>query len=105
MKDRIFRVNPKQFGARLRILRDEAGLSQAELARRLKVNKQTISSWETGHRTPNFVDVVRIASILGKNVDDFAAIPEEIHKPEMGRPKRKIQPPTLSTDAEKESHD
>lgn len=86
VQTRNFRVNPKQFGVRLKAIREAAGVSQAELARRIESNKQTVSSWETGHRTPNFVDVVRIAAVLGKNVEDFAVIPDVMPDTKMGRP-------------------
>lgn len=79
-------VNPIQFGARLRNIREAVGLTQAELARRIDVSKQTLASWETGHRTPNFIDVVRCASVLGRNVEDFAVIPDVIPERKMGRP-------------------
>lgn len=82
------RVDPKQFGARLKMLREAAELSQAELARRSGVKTQSLASWEIGHRTPNFIDVIRIAAALGKNVDDFTVIPAEIPDPKLGRPAR-----------------
>ena len=85
---RPFIVKPKQFGARLRQLREEAGVSQKELADHLKLSDATISQWEGGVRSPNFVVVVKIAEFLKKEMNDFAVIPDEIRPRTAGRPKR-----------------
>lgn len=52
----------KVFAERLRKLRKEKGLSQAELARELDVASNTISIWELGKRMPEEKTVRQIAS-------------------------------------------
>lgn len=49
----------------LRRYRDEAGLSQQELADRVGISKSYISSLELGYRAPNLNILVRIAYVLG----------------------------------------
>lgn len=40
------------FGQTLRLERDLAGMSQTELAKRLGLARSTVSSYESGFRTP-----------------------------------------------------
>lgn len=41
-------------GERIKELRKKSGMTQTDLAERLKVTKGTISTWETGSRNPSF---------------------------------------------------
>lgn len=43
-----------RFAARLRELREKAGLSQAELAEKTGTKQRTLSDWETGKAQPPF---------------------------------------------------
>ena len=54
---------------RLRVLRAEAGLSQAELAKLLGVSRQTINAVETDKYDPSLPLALRVAKIFGVNVD------------------------------------
>ena len=56
------------FAQSLRALLDERGLSQAELARRLDLSPQAVSTWITGATTPSRINVVRLE-------DEFAVNP------------------------------
>jgi len=42
-----------KFGSKVKTLRKQLGLSQAELAVKLHVDKQTVSRWERGERRPS----------------------------------------------------
>ena len=44
------------FADRFKLLREESGLTQEELARRLGVSKGTIGNYESGARTPRKLD-------------------------------------------------
>lgn len=46
--------NMSSIGEKLRLERMEAGKTQDEIARYLRVTRQTISSWETGRTVPNY---------------------------------------------------
>ncbi|MBE6562425.1 MAG: helix-turn-helix transcriptional regulator [Ruminococcaceae bacterium] len=52
------------FGDRLKALRTEAGLTQAELAEKLHLTKSVVSYYELQERTPSPEILVRIAKIF-----------------------------------------
>lgn len=54
-----------RFAARLRELRQAAGLTQKEAAERLDLPQQTLSRWETGERVPSLRQYPAIAKIYG----------------------------------------
>src|SRR5262245_47684036 len=55
---------------RLRILRIEAGLSQAELAERCGITRQAVSSIEGGRYAPSTAVALAIARAVGRSVED-----------------------------------
>ncbi len=57
----------------LREIRQRLGLSQSELAKRLKVSQPTITLWENGERKPDIVMVKKIANIFGVTTDELLA--------------------------------
>jgi transcriptional regulator with XRE-family HTH domain len=66
----------KAVGARLRETRADAGLSQAELARRLGVTQAAISNWESGTRQPSLDDLYALAGELEVTVYDLLPRPD-----------------------------
>lgn len=54
---------------RIRLLRKELGLTQAELGDKLGVIKQTISSWETGVSNPSNEALTAMSKLFGVSVD------------------------------------
>jgi putative transcriptional regulator len=60
---------------RLRVIRAERDWSQADLAARLSVSRQTVNAIETGRSDPSLPLAFRIAKLLG-------ALIEEIFVPE-----------------------
>lgn len=56
-------------GARIAVLRRSAGLSQAELARRLKVSPSAVGMYEQGRREPAADILVALAEIFGVSTD------------------------------------
>lgn len=63
-------------------MRRRAGLTVAELAERLSVNRATIYFWEAGRYWPKAEYLPRIAEILGCTIDDLFTDPNEEHTPE-----------------------
>ena len=63
---------------RLRVLRAEHSWTQAELADRLEVSRQTVNAIETGKYDPALPLAFRIARLFGKSI-------EEIFDPEDSR--------------------
>ena len=62
-------------GARLRMVRDNAGLSQRELAKRAGVTNSTISLIEQEAHAPSLASLHRILSAVPISIADFFAIP------------------------------
>jgi transcriptional regulator with XRE-family HTH domain len=58
-------MNAQTFGARLRQLRERAGLTQKELAERSGVPQANIARWEQGVRTPLVVAIPPLVMALG----------------------------------------
>ena len=57
------------FKERLKELRVERKLSQADLAKELNISQRSISSWETGFRQPDFETLERIAKFFDVTAD------------------------------------
>jgi transcriptional regulator with XRE-family HTH domain len=57
------------FSQRLRQLRKDKHLTQAQVARRIGVTPSMVSSYETDIRLPSYDVLVRIADVFGVTVD------------------------------------
>ena len=55
----------------LRVLRAERDWSQAELAERLEVSRQTVNAIETGRYDPSLPLAFRIAKVFGKLIEEI----------------------------------
>ncbi len=55
---------------RLRVLRAERDWSQAELADRLAVSRQTVNALENGKYDPSLPLAFRIAALFGLRIED-----------------------------------
>ncbi len=61
----------------IRYLRFAHGeMTQAELARRVGVSRQTVIAIEQGHNAPSLVTALRIAAVFGACVDDVFHLPD-----------------------------
>ena len=58
-----------QFRDRLYQLRKSAGLTQAELADRIQVSRQTISKWEMGNGIPDTINMCALGKVFQVSVD------------------------------------
>jgi len=56
---------------RLRVLRAEREWSQAELAARLRVSRQTVNAVETGKYDPSLPLAFEIARVFGKPIEEI----------------------------------
>lgn len=56
---------------RIKILREEKGLTQAELAERLHVTRGAITQYETGKRRPKIDTIQKIAAALEVELSDI----------------------------------
>jgi HTH-type transcriptional regulator, cell division transcriptional repressor len=60
------------FGDHLRALREAAGLSRAELARKAGVPISTLRNWEASRGFPGLPACLRLAEALGVSVERLA---------------------------------
>ena len=60
-----------EIGGRIRELRTTAGMSQDDLAARVYVSRQTISSWENGKTYPDVQSLLLLSEIFGASVDSL----------------------------------
>ena len=56
---------------RLRVLRAEHNMSQADLADKLDVSRQTVNAIETGRYDPSLPLAFRIASLFGRQIEEI----------------------------------
>ena len=56
--------------SKLRVLRAEREWTQADLAERLQVSRQTINAIETGKYEPSLSLAFKIAQIVGLSIED-----------------------------------
>lgn len=61
---------------RLKVERAEQSLSQADLAERIGVSRQTINSIETGRYVPSAVLALKLARVFQKPVEAVFALEE-----------------------------
>lgn len=62
------------FKERLKDLRHEKKLSQAELAKHIGVSQRSISSWETGFRQPDYETLEKLAAFFDVSTDFLLGI-------------------------------
>lgn len=60
-----------KFGNILKQKREERRMSQSDLAERLGVSRQNISSYETGFKVPPLKVVVAAAEVFGCSTDEM----------------------------------
>ena len=61
---------------KLKVARAEASLSQADLAERIGVSRQTINSIETGRYVPSTVLALKIATVFIQPVETLFSLEE-----------------------------
>lgn len=56
-------------GDTIRSLREQAGYSQSELARRLSVTRSSVNAWESGLSAPTAVYIIELAKLFHVSAD------------------------------------
>ena len=59
------------FGINLRTLREKKNLSQEDLARKLKISRQSISKWEQGISYPSILYLVPLTKIFDCTLEEL----------------------------------
>lgn len=70
-------VRPTRVTNVIRPLRESAGLTQAALASRIGVTRQTLIAIEQGRYSPTLELAFQIARVLGARLDDLFQYPPE----------------------------
>lgn len=87
-----------QIADKIKHLRISLGLSQSEVARKLKVTPNTISRWESGEYKPRVDDLNSLAHIFGVSILEF--FPDE-----QARPDQRLQAMFRAQDLEQDDID
>ncbi len=64
-------MEKEEIGQKIKILRKTRGLTQQQLAEKLKVKRATISNYEIGRRSPHIKELEAISEALGVNLEYF----------------------------------
>lgn len=70
-------VKPTKVTNSIRAVREAAGQTQAELANRIGVTRQTLIAIEQGRYSPTLELAFQIARAFGVGLDDLFAYPED----------------------------
>ena len=79
-------MSAEWFAGRLKELREQAGLTQPELADRAGLSKAGIADLEQGRREPSWATAVALAGALGVEVTAFLQEPAPREPAGRGRP-------------------
>lgn len=64
-------MEKEEIGKKIKILRKTRGLTQEQLADKLRVKRATISNYEIGRRSPHIKELEEIAEALGVGLEYF----------------------------------
>ena len=70
----------KKVGKILRKARQSAGLTQHELAAKVKQHKAHVSRWETGIVVPKLQTAQKLASVLGITIEELCRAPKKPYR-------------------------
>lgn len=66
------------FSERLKSEREKKGWSQAELAEKLHVSRQSVSKWETGKNYPSIEVIIDLSDLFGVTIDELLRSDDEL---------------------------
>ena len=59
------------FAEKLKTLRKQAGMSQEQLAEKLRVSRQAVTNWETDGSIPDIENIMAISTLFDISIDDL----------------------------------
>ena len=71
-------MNAMIFSERLKNEREKKGWSQAELAEKIHVSRQSVSKWETGKNYPTIEVIIDLSDLFGITIDELLRSDEEL---------------------------
>lgn len=63
---------------RIRYLRDKAGMTQTDLARRLGISRSAVNSWEMSLSTPSVSNIVELTQIFHVSADYLLSLSDRM---------------------------
>jgi transcriptional regulator with XRE-family HTH domain len=81
-------MDSSNFGKRLKELREQAGLTQPQLAERANLSKAGIADLEQGRREPSWSTVQALCAALGVSCEAFNQEPADRPATARGRPRK-----------------
>ena len=72
-------MNLQQVGGRIKKLREELGLNQTELAKKLEIHQTQLSENEAGNRKPSFETLIFLSDQCNVSIDKILRGEEFIH--------------------------
>ncbi len=63
---------------RVKELREKHGLSQAQLAKRISVTRNTVNSWEMSLSTPSAICLAELSKVFGVSTDYLLSLDDGI---------------------------
>ncbi len=67
------KITQKQIGQRICDLRKQKGLSQEDLAKKVKISRPSLAQIELGNRSVDIIELQQFSQVLGFSLDDFMA--------------------------------
>lgn len=71
-------MNAMIFSERLKSEREKKGWSQAELAEKIHVSRQSVSKWETGKNYPTIEVIIDLSDLFGITIDELLRSDKEL---------------------------
>lgn len=71
-------MNAIIFSERLKSEREKKGWSQAELAEKIHVSRQSVSKWETGKNYPTIEVIIDLSDLFGITIDELLRSDKEL---------------------------
>ncbi len=70
-------INNFEFGKNLKLLREKAKLTQADIANYLQISRQSVSKWESGNSLPSLIFLQPLCEILDCSIMELLKITEK----------------------------
>jgi putative transcriptional regulator len=85
-------IDRERFAAKLKELREQAGLTQKQLADKAGIGQRTISHLEQGAQEPVWSTAIALCRALGVSCEDFLQEPADRPPAVRGRPPKAAEP-------------
>ena len=68
----MFQAFQRGMANNIKQLREAAGMTQAELAAKMRLTTPSITKWERGRANPTYDNLIQLAEIFGVSLDEVA---------------------------------